>query len=144
LIAGKLSPSPHHGRRSLSSEPGNVEDVAAQVLWAAVSGEDSRSRGSPDELLGDATHGTCENVSVSPTVLRSGPYRFFFFAGDRNEPVHVHVAREDKTAKFWLSPVRPAYNIGFVPRELSRIEGLVREHKAQLMKAWDEYFKPRD
>jgi hypothetical protein len=45
---------------------------------------------------------------VSPTILRSGPYRFFFFAGDRNEPVHVHVAREDKTAKFWLSPVRPA------------------------------------
>jgi hypothetical protein len=41
--------------------------------------------------------------------LRKGPYRFFFFAGDRTEPVHVHVAREDKTAKFCLSPVRPAY-----------------------------------
>jgi hypothetical protein len=56
----------------------------------------------------------------------------------------VHVAREDKTAKFWLSPVRPAYNIGFAARELNRIEGLVREHEAQLMKAWDAYFKPRD
>ena len=43
---------------------------------------------------------TCENVPVSPTVLRSGPYRFFFFASDRAEPVHFHVARDDKTAKF--------------------------------------------
>ena len=50
----------------------------------------------------------CENDPVSPAVLRSGPYRFFFFASDRNEPPHVHIERERKTAKFWLSPVRIA------------------------------------
>jgi Domain of unknown function (DUF4160) len=49
------------------------------------------------------------------------------------------VAREDKTAKFWLSPVRLAYNFGFAANELKRIEGLVREHEAHLSKAWDEY-----
>jgi hypothetical protein len=78
---------------------------------------------------------TCENSRVSPTVLRSGPYRFFFFASDRKEPIHVHVAREGKTAKFWLAPVRVAYNFGFPPSELNRIQGLVREHEAQLLKA---------
>jgi hypothetical protein len=78
---------------------------------------------------------------VSPTVLRSGPYRLFFFASDRAEPVHVHVTRDAKTAKFWLSPVRLAYNLGFAPTELKRIEGLVRDHDAHLLKAWDEYFK---
>lgn len=41
-----------------------------------------------------------------PTVFRSGPYRFFFYAGDRNEPPHVHVERESNRAKFWLEPVR--------------------------------------
>lgn len=41
-----------------------------------------------------------------PTVLRKGSYRFFFFAGDRNEPIHVHVEHDDKVAKFWLDPVR--------------------------------------
>jgi len=39
-----------------------------------------------------------------PTVLRSGPYRFY--AGDRDEPKHVHVERDEKTAKFWLDPIR--------------------------------------
>ncbi|MBZ5579241.1 MAG: DUF4160 domain-containing protein [Acidobacteriia bacterium] len=41
-----------------------------------------------------------------PTVLRSGPYRFFFYSADRDEPPHVHGEREDSAAKFWLSPVR--------------------------------------
>jgi Domain of unknown function (DUF4160) len=41
-----------------------------------------------------------------PTVLRVGPYRFFFYASDRAEPVHVHVEGGDGSAKFWLAPVR--------------------------------------
>lgn len=28
-----------------------------------------------------------------PTVLRSGPYRVYFFSHDPNEPPHVHVDR---------------------------------------------------
>ena len=78
---------------------------------------------------------------MSPTVLRSGPYRFFFFATDRTEPVHVHVSRERKTAKFWLSPVRSGYNHGFAPAELNRIAALVGQHEAELVKAWHEYFE---
>jgi len=41
-----------------------------------------------------------------PTILREGPYRFFFYAGDSDEPPHVHVERDDKIAKFFLVPVR--------------------------------------
>ena len=26
-----------------------------------------------------------------PTVLRTGPYRFYFYAGDRDEPEHVGI-----------------------------------------------------
>ena len=82
--------------------------------------------------------------SVSPTVLQSGPYRFFFFSSDRNEPTHVHVKRDGKLAKFWLAPVRMAYNYGFSPTELNRIAALVQEHEAALSKAWHDYFKHRN
>ena len=41
-----------------------------------------------------------------PTVLRVGPFRFFFYAGDGGEPPHVHVERDEGEAKFWLDPVR--------------------------------------
>ncbi|NOT24945.1 MAG: DUF4160 domain-containing protein [Acidobacteria bacterium] len=70
---------------------------------------------------------------MSPTVLQSGPYRFFFFSSDRGEPIHVHVARERKTAKFWLEPVRPDYNHGFASIELGKVEALVRSHKSELV-----------
>lgn len=38
-----------------------------------------------------------------PTIARLGPYRFFFYSGDRSEPRHVHIEREDMLAKFWLA-----------------------------------------
>ena len=81
---------------------------------------------------------------MSPTVLQSGPYRFFFFSSDRNEPTHVHVKRDRKLAKFWLSPIRMEYNYGFTPTELNRITAIVREHEAELLKAWHDYFNRSD
>ena len=80
---------------------------------------------------------------MSPTVLQSGPYRFFSFASDRQEPPHVHVKR-DKLAKFWLAPVREAYNYGFKPNELNRIATIAQRNEAHLLKAWHEYFNRTD
>ena len=76
-----------------------------------------------------------------PTVLRVGPYRFYFYAGDRDEPPHVHVEREDKIAKFWLDPLRLQSSGGFSRTEIGRIQGLVREHREELVEAWNEYFR---
>ena len=81
---------------------------------------------------------------MSPTVLRSGPYRFFFFASDRDEPPHVHVKREEKAAKFWLRPVREAYNYDFSVQELNRIAEISRDNEEDLLKAWHEYFNNPD
>lgn len=76
-----------------------------------------------------------------PTVLRIGPYRFFFYAGDRNEPPHIHVEREDRVAKFWLDPVRLQRSGGFSRTEIGRLQRLLRTHHARLLKAWHEYFE---
>ncbi len=67
-----------------------------------------------------------------PTVLRIGPYRFFFFAGDRDEPPHIHVEREDKVAKFWLDPVRLQSSGGFSRNEIIHIQRVVGEYQIQL------------
>ena len=75
-----------------------------------------------------------------PTVLRTGPYRFFFYAGDRDEPQHVHVERDDKIAKFWLDPVRLQQSGGFSRAELRRIERTIQENQSELIEAWNEYF----
>jgi hypothetical protein len=79
-----------------------------------------------------------------PTVLRVGPYRIYFHSHEPNEPPQVHVDREDKSAKFWLSPIRLAANIGFAGHELRNIERLIVEHQTKLLEAWHEYFGAED
>jgi len=75
-----------------------------------------------------------------PTVLRSGPYRFFFYAGDRDEPPHIHVERDTNKAKFWLDPVMLQNSGGFSRNEINRIQKLVENKKEKLLRKWDEYF----
>ena len=75
-----------------------------------------------------------------PTVLRSGPYRFYFHSHETIEPVHIHIDRDDQTAKFWISPVALASSIGFNPRELRTIQLLVIEHRLAILEAWNGYF----
>jgi hypothetical protein len=77
---------------------------------------------------------------VAPTVMRSGPYRFYFFSHEPNEPPHVHIDRERFSVKFWLEPVALARNLGFAARELRDIEALVTDHQAELMEAWHDFF----
>ena len=74
-----------------------------------------------------------------PTVLRAGPYRFFFYAGDAHEPPHVHVERDDSEAKFWLDPVRLQWSHGFAGSEINKIEKLVLENRQSLLDAWNEF-----
>jgi hypothetical protein len=75
-----------------------------------------------------------------PTVLRSGPYRFFFFSGDRDEPPHIHVERDRAEAKFWLEPVRLARSFGFTASELIAVERIVSDRRQILVDAWNDFF----
>ena len=75
-----------------------------------------------------------------PTVLRSGPYRLYFYSHEPNEPPHVHVDRDASTAKFWLDSVELAQNLGFSALELARIRRVLLSEQATLLKAWHDYF----
>ena len=77
---------------------------------------------------------------MTPTVLRTGPYRFFFFSSDKHEPPHVHVEREAKRAKFWLELVEVESNDGFGARELVRVRRIVEEHREELLRTWHDFF----
>ena len=74
-----------------------------------------------------------------PTVLRTGPYRFFFYSNERQEPPHMHVQRDAALAKFWLVPVALASSTGFPPFELRTLERHVRKHRFRLLEAWHEH-----
>lgn len=75
-----------------------------------------------------------------PTVFRSGPYRCYFYSHEPNEPPHVHIDRDDLSAKFWLDPVQLARNFGFRAHELRTIQSIMIEQKRLLLEASYEFF----
>lgn len=71
-----------------------------------------------------------------PTVLRIGPYKFYFYSHETNEPPHIHVDRDNLSVKFWLQTVQLARNVGFSPHELNKLEALVQENQKILLEKW--------
>jgi len=76
-----------------------------------------------------------------PTVLRVGRFRFFFYSNENQEPPHIHVKAAENEAKFWLNPVRLAFNHGFRSHELNEIERLVKQYQFTFLEAWNGHFR---
>ncbi len=78
---------------------------------------------------------------MSPTVLRIGKYRLYFFSREE-ERMHVHVVAADGEAKFWIEPIISLANYtGFNKRQLTHLHKLVEEHRSEIVKAWKDYFR---
>ena len=75
-----------------------------------------------------------------PVVLRVGPYRFFFYSNESNEPPHIHVRSAGSEAKFWLEPLALAFNYGFGGPELNSVSRLIQEYHTLFLQAWNDYF----
>jgi len=75
-----------------------------------------------------------------PTVLCSGPYRFFFYAGDRHEPAHVQIERDSSKTKFWLEPISLQSSSGFSRADLNAIYRLIEQNHQLLLQHWHDYF----
>ena len=82
------------------------------------------------------TQRACTHVVLWDNAL----HRFYFYSHEPNEPPHIHIARDNLSAKFWLKPVALAKNIRFRGKELRKLESLVRENQEKLVEAWNEYF----
>jgi hypothetical protein len=75
-----------------------------------------------------------------PTIKNiPGPYRFFFYSFDCNEPEHIHVQRERMVCKYWLRPLALASNDGFSARELNSIRIEVARNIQRILEAWYEH-----
>jgi len=75
-----------------------------------------------------------------PTVLLINGYRFFFFSNEKNEPMHIHIEKAEKYAKFWIEPLCVVVNFGFSGKELREIAEIIEKKETLLRDKWNEYF----
>lgn len=73
-----------------------------------------------------------------PTVLRERGYRFSFYSYGLGEPIHVHVTKGGCEAKYWLQPVRLAWNRRFRQQELMEIIEILSQHETLIVEKWNE------
>jgi hypothetical protein len=77
---------------------------------------------------------------MTPNIGKYGPFRFYFYSHESNEPPHVHVDRDSCSAKFWLKPVSLATNLGFSAVELKKIEKIAISKQKEFLEAWYDFF----
>ena len=73
-----------------------------------------------------------------PTVLRVGPYRFFFYSYDLGERMHIHVICGRNEAKFGLDDCSLAKNLGMPENDLQTVQKLVNEYRETLIHEWNK------
>ena len=75
--------------------------------------------------------------------IKIEPYEVRFYEYDLTERPHVHVRRENKQAKFWLTPIELFQNKRYADHELGRIERMLDKNRKRLLALWEEEMKKR-
>ena len=73
-------------------------------------------------------------------IVARGSLPVLLLPGDRPEPPHVHVERDNHIAKFWLDPVALESSGGMRPYELRRIERIIEAHEESFLREWNVRF----
>ena len=77
---------------------------------------------------------------MSPTILREGGFRFYFFSREERR-MHVHVQCAEGEAKYWLEPaIELAQNYGLNERQLRSVKALIEAHVDDIRDAWAKHF----
>src|SRR2546428_9284813 len=77
---------------------------------------------------------------MSPTILRVGGFRFYFFSREERR-MHVHVQCAEAEAKYWLEPaIELAQNYGLNERQLRSVKALIEAHADDIRDAWAKHF----
>ena len=74
-----------------------------------------------------------------PNIITVNGYRFFFYSND-HLPIHIHIEKDGKTAKFNLEPIELVKVKRFNASELRKARILVEENTQLFKQKWNEYF----
>jgi hypothetical protein len=75
-----------------------------------------------------------------PTVLFVMGWRFFFYANEGNEPIHIHCKKGDCDCKYWLDrdnfDVEEAYSYSMSARDKREVKKIIFEYFEVIEQEW--------
>lgn len=83
-----------------------------------------------------------------PTILQISGWRFFFYANEGNEPIHVHCRRAEAEAKLWLDVdsfnLIEAHSYNLSPGEMRMVRKIIFQHFDYIVGEWDKFQEKKD
>jgi len=80
-----------------------------------------------------------------PTILLIDGWRFFFYANERDEPIHIHCRKAEKECKYWLDvdnfDVLEAYSYNMNNKDKRIVKKMIFEYFEVIEKSWDDFQK---
>lgn len=77
-----------------------------------------------------------------PTILQFRGWRVFFYANERNEPIHVHCRKAEKECKFWVDvegfDLIAEFSLNMNPRDRREIRKILFANFELVVRKWDE------
>jgi len=75
-----------------------------------------------------------------PTILLVHGWRFFFYANERNEPIHVHCRKAEKECKFWIHinefEITLNFSYSMNTKDIRTVRQIIFQNFDHLVKAW--------
>jgi hypothetical protein len=77
-----------------------------------------------------------------PTIIILHGWRFYFYADEGHEPLHIHCQKAEMEAKFWLDSQTRAISLAFAykmkPNDMRVVKRIIRSHFAIIESAWEK------
>jgi formylmethanofuran dehydrogenase subunit A len=82
-----------------------------------------------------------------PTVLFINGWRFFFYANERDEPIHIHCRKAEKECKYWLDSenfdVKEAYTFKMNNKDKRQVKKMIFEYFEYIENEWNQFEERR-
>ncbi|MFZ5516093.1 MAG: DUF4160 domain-containing protein [Candidatus Zhuqueibacterota bacterium] len=83
-----------------------------------------------------------------PTILLIMGWRFYFYANERNEPIHIHCRKADKECKYWIDTenfnIDEAYSHNMNNKDKRQVKKIIFEYFEFIESEWDKFQKEKE
>ena len=83
-----------------------------------------------------------------PTILMISGWRFFFYANERNEPIHIHCRKAEGEAKYWLDidgfEAIEAHGYNMSPTDRRTVRRIIYDHFDYIVSEWARFQEKRN
>lgn len=80
-----------------------------------------------------------------PTILLISGWRFYFWANEGKEPIHIHAEKGDMECKYWLDvenfEIKEAFSYNISPQSNREVKKIIYEHFEYIVTEWIKFFE---